>query len=372
MKPISFVSLACSKTNSPSKSNLAQFFPVLDDDIILEFVDSFTTRNAIQDRPSQQPEQLKAAAAEAAEEQSYYARDFDLGSPLLYTTPNRHHVSWCNGARRQPTPWCPPSPIDTTGREEGVRGEEDKQPGCSSAGSCKSPGERQALLITTHYMWWCDADAGQDPPTTGAPEEQSFHVLSSQDAGNGAEDELHHQWDQCHCAAAATAALMITDSGGEILASEFPPMSRNLVSNCAPMSINPDWISLRENPERCWAVLHLEPLIYNEVKVDTSGLPKLSDRSCMASAAYFVGWPDELAKFSPYEPDRHLKDRAPPPDYVRGSAESKTMNSAAEAIADQQVRAALPVWSGTWLPLSLDRLRVSGAFSQDSFAVRLD
>ena len=49
---------------------------------------------------------------------------------------------------------------------------------------------------------------------------------------------------------------------------EFGILDRDLASNCAPMSANPDWVSLDsgfaaaqwENPES-WAVLYLEPRI---------------------------------------------------------------------------------------------------------------
>ena len=58
----------------------------------------------------------------------------------------------------------------------------------------------------------------------------------------------------------------------------------------------------------------------------------------MASAAYFVGWPDELAESSPYEPDRHPKDCAP--DYLRVGAESKTMKAVAAKATGPQVRVA--------------------------------
>ena len=123
--------------------------------------------------------------------------------------------------------------------------------------------------------------------------------------------------------------------------------------DCAPMSTNPDWVSLesrfapalRATPESCWVILHLEPHIHNEVKVDTSGLPELSDM-CVASAACFVGWSDELAESSPYEPDRRLKDCASP-DCLRGSEESKKpMHSAAEGTGKHDVRVAyLCLWN---------------------------
>ena len=122
-----------------------------------------------------------------------------------------------------------------------------------------------------------------------------------------------------------------------------PEFKRDIVSNCAPMSASLDWISLestalQKNLKSCWAVVHLEPRIHNEVKVGTSGLPELSDRGCVANAAYFVGWPDELAESSPYEPDRHPKDCAP--DYLRVGAESKTMKAVAAKATDPQVRVA--------------------------------
>ena len=121
---------------------------------------------------------------------------------------------------------------------------------------------------------------------------------------------------------------------------EFGILDRDLVSNCAPMSANPDWVSLksgfaaalRENPES-WAVLYLEPRIHKEVNEGAPGLPELNARSGTASAAGFVGWPDKLVEYSPYEPDRRLKDRAP--DCLRGSGESKPMKSAAEATGEQ-------------------------------------
>jgi hypothetical protein len=157
---------------------------------------------------------------------------------------------------------------------------------------------------------------------------------------------------------------------------EFGILDRDLASNCAPMSANPDWVSLEsgfaaasaaagtpaqwETPER-WAVLYLEPRIHNEVKVGTPGLPELNARGDMASSVGFVGWPDKLAEYSPYDPDRRLKDRAP--DCLRGSGESKTTKSATEATGEQVRRTPVRRRNSALfkLPLRLDRLRVSGA-----------
>ena len=114
----------------------------------------------------------------------------------------------------------------------------------------------------------------------------------------------------------------------------------DLVSNCAPMSPNPDWVSLessfaaalRENPES-WAVFYLEPRIHNEVN---AGTPELNARGGMASA---VGFVDKLEEIFPDEPERRLKDRAV--NCLWGGGESKTMKSATEATGEQ-ARAARP------------------------------